>query len=319
MKNLGRAVTIIGVLAGNSLMLASVMVGCNGDNTMDGGPDSANDSPSPDVKNDITPPVDASDAGDSGGDGNTAVNQFRTDLAKAFCNRFQNCCNSLDGGFGAFDVNKCVTAATASAYNGSNAELNSLEVLARNNVMLDTTASASCIAGMATLSCPTVTSSEVNTATTNCYAATIGTLNAGSGCIASIECKPGNYCKFTGADGGKSEAGTQEGQCAALIGQGQQCGFAPYGDPIFTSTECEYKGWQPPTNFCDYDTFPDASGYKCAPLRANATPCFNDDECSSGICGTLGQDCVNTTCTCNTSRDFTPFCSQLGIKDAGPG
>jgi hypothetical protein len=304
-----------------SSMSAGLMVGCSGDdNNGDSGPDSPNDNTTPDVKDVVQP-----DVGDGGGpdvvtDGGNPVLQFRVDLAKAFCNRFQTCCNGLDAGLGTFDFNKCVQLATASAYNGSNSQLNSLEVQARNLVTLDQTAAASCLAGMATLSCPAVTSSEVTTATSNCFAATTGTLNAGQGCLASIECKAGNYCKFAGADGGKSDAGTQLGQCAALQGQGQACGQAPpYGDPNFTSDECEYKGWQPPQRFCDYDSYPDASGYSCQPLRANAAHCFNDDECSSGICGTYGQDCINTQCTCNTTRDFTPLCGQLGIKDAGPG
>jgi len=318
MKNLGRAVTIMGVLAGMSSMSAAMMVGCSGDDNTDAGPDVANDNTQPDVKNDVVKP-DASDGGnDVTTDAGDPVLQFRVDLAKAFCNRFQNCCNGLDAG--TFDYNKCVSSATISAYNGSNSQLNNLEVQGRHLVTLDQTAAASCLAGMATLSCPSVTSSEVTTATTNCYAATIGTLNAGQSCIASTECKPGNFCKFDNADGGKSEAGTQQGQCAAILAQGQLCGqAAPYGDPIFASDECEYKGWQPPQRFCNYDSIPDTTQYKCQPLRTNGTQCFSDGECSSGICGALGADCVNTTCTCNTSRDFTPFCTALGIKDAGPG
>jgi hypothetical protein len=322
MKNLGRAITIVGVLAGVSTACATMMIGCSGDNNPnDGGPDSQADTTN-DVKSDVIITPDASDSGDAGdaGDGGDPISAFQMNLAKAFCGRFQSCCNGLDAGLGTFDYNKCVSQATASAYNGSGSEWNNAEIQKRGFVTLNSTAAASCIADMATLSCPAVTSSEVTTATANCYAAMIGTLNPGQGCVDSIECKQGNYCKFAGADGGKSDAGTQLGQCATLVAQGQPCGQAPpYGDPTFASNECEYKGWQPPANFCDYDSFPDAGGYTCQPLRANTSSCFNDDECQSGICGTLGQDCVNTICTCNVTRDFTPFCAQLGIKDAGPG
>ena len=138
MKNLGRAVTIMGVLAGISSMSAALMVGCSGDdNKLDSGPDVVNDNTTPDVKTD-SPPPDAGEGGtDADADVGNPVLQFRVDLAKAFCNRFQTCCNGLDAGLGTFDFNKCVQLATASAYNGSNSQLNSVEVQNRNLVTLE--------------------------------------------------------------------------------------------------------------------------------------------------------------------------------------
>ncbi len=318
MKNLGRSVMVMGIVAGGTSVATMVtMVGC-GDNTIitDAGPDGTTDT-GLDVKAD-TIGNDASDAGDANSDGPNAIAQFRTQVATGFCNHFQNCCNTIDAG--PFNYAQCMQSATSSAWNGSNGELSTAEVIARGNVTLNSTAAASCLAGLSTLSCPAITSSEVNTVTANCFAAAIGTLGVGADCVASIECQPTEYCQFAGIDAGKTDAGSTLGQCATLIAQGQPCGQAPpYGAPAYTSEECEYKGWQPPAHFCDYDSFPDAGGYTCQPLRANSTPCFNDDECSSGICGTYGQDCIGTTCICSTTRDYTNFCLQLEIKDAGPG
>ena len=313
MKNLGRVITAMGLVAGASTLASMLVVGCGPDNTTDGGPDgmadTTLDSP-PDVV-----VVDASDAGkDSGPDANP-IAAFIAQEGQALCKRFQTCCGKLDAG--AFDLNKCV-ALSGSGFEGSNSGINA-EVMQRGNATLNSTEATSCLAGLATLSCLTVGSTENVTVIGNCYGAVTGTLTAGAGCIESVECAPGNYCKFAGVDAGKSDAGTTLGQCASLIGQGQPCGFVPYGDPNFLSTECEYKGWQPGTKFCDYDSYPDASGYSCQAQRGNGIQCYFDEECTSGICGVVNQDCLNTTCTCLTSRDFSPVCTAFAIQDAGPG
>jgi hypothetical protein len=299
------------------------MVGCSGDDTSnkDGGPDVTTDNQQPDVTNDNGQP-DTSMTDGSGIDGGTAVGKFKSDIAMAFCTRYQNCCNGADAG--PFDLNKCLQTAGNSAWNGSSVELNNAEVVNGPNVQLDNTAAQACLAGLATLSCPIITSSgmtpEFKTVTDNCYKAVTGKLGAGSNCINSQECQITEYCKFAGVDAGKSDGGSTLGQCATLVSQGTLCGQTPpYGDPVYSSEECSYKGWQSSGNFCDYDTFPDASGYKCQPLRANNAACFADNECASGMCGNLNQDCINTACSCLTSRDYTPFCKALQIKDAGPG
>lgn len=317
MKNLRSAVGTMGVIAAFS-SAAMFLVKCSGDDNTDGGTDGATDVTTDSVKPDNFVP-------DGGGPDVTpdvvtesAVAVFRSNVANAFCTRYQTCCGTLDAG--AFDLNACLQAASQSAWAGSNNDLTSAEVIQRGHAQLNTTAAQSCLAGLATLSCPTATNSEVNTLTDNCYGAVSGNLTAGGDCVSSVECQATEFCKFAGVDAGKSEAGTVQGQCATLVAQGQLCGQAPpYGDPTFASGECAYRGWHPPAAFCDYDSFPDAGGYTCQPLRANAAPCFNDVECASGMCGTLFQDCINTACTCATSRDYTGVCTVFKIKDAGPG
>jgi hypothetical protein len=313
MKNLGRIVTAVVVVGGSGAGASMSMVACNGDTTMDGGPDVMNDNSVPDSAPDVVP-LDASDASD--GDAGNPVVAFMQQETMAFCKRFQTCCNAADAG--PFDYNQCLGVAHGGWY-GANASITA-EILARGNVTVNQTSASSCLAGVATLSCPKIPASEVQTVTPNCYDAIVGTLTNGGACIDSTECQQGHYCKFAGVDGGTTDAGSAIGQCATLIAQGQPCGQAlPYGDPNELSTECEYKNWSPPGNFCDYDTYPDAAGYTCQPLRANNASCFYPQECASGICGTIGQNCFNTTCTCLTTTDFTPICNSLAIKDAGPG
>lgn len=321
MRSFQRAVTIMGIVAGTTAGASIVMTGCSGDDTTntDSGPDGKMDVVGDQNTNDapIDTGVDAKDDVTITDGGPGPVAKFKADIANAFCARFQNCCNASDAG--PFDNNKCLQTATIAAWNGSNAELTP-EVLARGNVKLDSTASQACLAELATLSCPVITSNEALKVTDDCYNAAVGTLPVGGNCILSIECQKGEYCKFAGVDAGKSDAGTTQGQCANLIAQGSNCGQTPpYGDPAYASTECAWRGWHSPAEFCDYDTYPDASGYKCQALRSNNAACFADNECASGMCGNALQDCINTACSCLTSRNYLPFCTALKIKDAGPG
>lgn len=318
MRNLRKAMGLVGAVAGFSTLAATLTIGCSGDDNNDGGTDSGPDvttDSGKDVQNDVVNDV----VGDVVNDGDAEagidpVAKFRSDVANAFCSRFQNCCNSLDAG--TFDMNHCMSAGINSAWNGSNIELAAPGVLARGNVTLNNTAATSCLAGIATLSCPNITSSETLTASDNCYAATTGKLTAGANCVASVECQSNEYCKFAGVDAGTTDGGIALGVCTALAGDGGTCGQAPYGDPNFLSNECAYKGWHSPAQFCDYDSYP-TGPYTCAPLRANGASCYFDNECTSGICGTTDQDCVNTVCKCATSRDYTQFCRDFAIKDAG--
>jgi hypothetical protein len=317
MKNSGRIFTAVLIVSGSVTSSSLMVVGCNGDNTMpDGGSEGGPDTTTPDSSPDVAHP-DGGDASADSSDGEAGnpIPAFMTQESNAFCMRFQTCCNGLDAG-GAFNLAQCVSTSVDGWY-ASNGEV-SPEVVARGNVTLNETAATGCLAGLATLTCPDLGSSELLTVTGNCYGAIVGTLANGGDCIQSVECKPGEYCKFAGVDGGTTDAGSPIGQCATLIAQGQPCGQSlPYGDPNEYSTECEYKNWQPPSNFCDYDTYPDAAGYTCQPLRTNGAVCYYSQECASGICGTIDQDCLSTTCTCLTSLDYTPFCTALAIKDAG--
>jgi hypothetical protein len=304
------------VVAGFSTLAATLTIGCSGDDNNDGGTDSGpdvtadsgkdvqNDVVGQDVVNDVVTDVDAGDP----------IAKFRQNTTNAFCSHFQTCCNALDAG--TFDIAHCLSAGQNTAWNGSNLELSAPGVLERGHVTLNEPAATSCLAGIGTLSCPNITSTEINSTSDNCYAATTGTLATGQDCVSSIECVPSDYCKFAGVDGGTTDAGVPLGVCAALAGDGGACGAVPYGDPNFLSNECGYKGWHSPAQFCDYDNYP-TGPYNCAPLRADGQACFFDNECASSLCGAPDQDCVNTTCTCVTTRDYTQFCRDFAVKDAG--
>ena len=227
------------------------------------------------------------------------------------------CCNGINPG--SFDYNACVANLTLGGWRGATSAFTP-EILARGNVSLHGTAAQACLAGLGALSCPLLPSTEDNTVTDDCYAATTGTLGLGASCLDSIECQETEYCKFAGVDAGQTDAGTQLGQCAPLIVQGQACGQAPpYGAPSYTSAECAYKGWHYPPEFCDYRGYPDASTYSCRPLLGNGATCFNSTDCASGVCGSPGVNCRNTACTCVTSLDLTIICTAFAIQDAGPG
>jgi hypothetical protein len=306
---------IAGVVAGFSTLAATLTVGCSGDDNGGDAGDSGNDGTveagkdaQPDnFVNDVNT-VDVVDAGDA--DAQNPIDKFRSDLATAVCTRYQGCCNTLDAG--AFDFNKCYGIAINNFWEGSNTEISRPGVIDRGNLTLNQSAATSCLAGLATLSCPTISGSEFKTTSDNCFAAVTGTLANGANCIQSAECKSGEYCKFAGVDAGTTDGGQALGICANLVGDGGACGADPYGTN-FQSDECAYEGWQAPPSFCNYDNSPNNF---CSPLRANAATCFSDNECASGMCGEPLQDCSNG-CTCITSRDISPACGFFGIKDAG--
>ena len=318
MRNLRKGVGTLATVAALS-SAAMMVVNCSGDDTGvgDGGPDSSLDtSPQPDVKTDTNPQPDAkSDVVEGGG---LTVAQYAASVGVSFCTRFQSCCNTSSDA-GPFDVPKCEALATANAWQGSNSDIVNPEIVARNNMTVNQVEAQSCLAGLGTISCPIAPSTEVVTLSDNCFAAVEGTLSVGGACISSVECKSGNYCLFAGSDAGTTDAGTAQGRCAPLVAQGQPCGQNPPYNATFLSTECAYRGWQSPPEFCDYDTYPDAGGYACQPLRGNGATCYFDNECSSGMCGVIGQSCSPGPCTCLTTRDYSSVCKVFAIKDAGPG
>ncbi len=100
------------------------------------------------------------------GDGDVVVinpiDKFRSDLATAICTRYQNCCQGLEAG--AFDYNKCYGTASNNYWEGSNTEISRPGVVARGNLQLNNTAATSCLAGLATLSCPSITVERIQDA-----------------------------------------------------------------------------------------------------------------------------------------------------------
>jgi hypothetical protein len=300
---------VAGVGCGASLLT----IGCSGDDSKVDGGDAKPDNTIIDSPSDV--PTEAGPDRDAGSDGDATANcaaQFRVDLAKAICMRFQACCSN-------FDYNKCVNAATLTGWEYGNSDLSNPEILYGGNLICDTTAINQCIAGLATLSCPITSTSEFKPLTDNCFKAISGKLGAGANCLGSSECQSGMYCN-TAVDAGTSDGGQQYGTCANILQLNAKCGQAPFGN-TFSNVECAYKGWPPPNRFCKYDSYPNANGYFCDNLRANGTTCYANYECQSGLCADVADagTCSSSTCKCSSSKSLFNFCKAFQIKDAGPG
>jgi hypothetical protein len=205
---------------------------------------------------------------------------FEKQVALALCNRMQGCCGQYDGG--TFDSNACVSSVTKSGWEGFNA---GLAIPGVKNVMIDPGMAQACIAGLSTLTCPSIGSAEYKNVTLACSRAIVGTQTTGGDCVDSIECRPSDYCSFD-PDGGK-------GRCATLLEAGAGC----------NTDECSHINGPNPPLFC--------GSHVCAGLRANDQTCLSDNECQSGICTELdaAPSCADAGCGCSTDRDFRyTFC-----------
>jgi hypothetical protein len=284
----------------------------------DGGKDATTDQITPDgPQPDVL--VDTGVDGGGGSDGGNNIQNFRVQVAQAFCARFQNCCNNVDAG--PFDYSTCVAGITKSGVEGSSLGLPA-EVLNGPNVSLDMVEAQACLAGLATLSCPVVDTKEWKPLADHCMNAIVGSLPVNGQCIKPVECQKTAYCNYA-VDAGKSDAGTSYGLCANLLQQGAKCGQSSFYysfNNLYSSEECGYKNWSEP-RFCNYDTDPNAAGFFCDKLRSNGTVCYGDNECATGLCVdvTDAGTCGLGTCQCQNTSDYTRFCKDLKIQDAGPG
>lgn len=315
MKNLHKAVGVMGTIAGVSVLTSMFVAGCSGDDTsMDAGKDATQDNNMMTEGGQDGMMADV-DAGPDSPDTGDPLLKFRADLATAFCNRFQSCCTGIDGG--PFDYNLCMTAVTKGGVEGSSLDLVP-NVTAMGNITFDSTQAQNCISNLSTLSCPVVASMEWTKLVDSCFKAAQGKIGNGANCLRSTECQPGSYCNFM--DAGTNEAGTEQGKCAALLALNAKCGQLTEYSNNFSSEECQYRGWPPPARFCNYDSLNPAT-YFCDNLRANGVVCYTDNECASGLCVDVNDagTCDNNDCQCQATKDFTGLCKQLKIKDAGPG
>src|SRR5215471_10289672 len=118
MRSLRRTIILVGGLSGLTAGASAVVTGCSGDDTSmtDGGKDATTDQITPDgPQPDVL--VDTGVDGGGGSDGGNNIQNFRVQVAQAFCSRFQNCCNNVDAG--PFDYSTCVTGITKSGVEGS--------------------------------------------------------------------------------------------------------------------------------------------------------------------------------------------------------
>lgn len=294
MRLIRRGRVVVGVVAISSLTVGGVMVGCTGDDTVVT-PD-AGDAGGDVFKNDVTNPdtgmPDAADAGtdasDAPYDANNVV-QFVKDEAQAYCTRLANCCFGADAA--AFNMDLCLSGIIQ--FPSGVFEGNSLQVLqddggvtslvARDKMRVDPTASASCLAGLQTITCaPTVaiSATEYKNVTQNCYGAIHGIVPIGSvGCMAAEECVTGAYCEPP-TDGGT------EGTCRALKAKGDPCSLIGSVD---TNAQCAYRGYIGSLR-CDAYDYTEAgvdasppSG-TCQPQTADNGVCNQSWECNNGLC-----------------------------------
>src|SRR5262245_54726849 len=147
--------------------------GCGPDNNGDDAGDGQADQTS-DVKLDQIGP----DVADGGGPDVTAVDaaaimQFQQEYAAALCKRMSSCCYGLQLEASAPDapiqtVQSFATAPFGGGFENVIGDLDNPAVLNGGHIALNSTAKASCLAGLATLSCPTVSGSEYETLAQNC-------------------------------------------------------------------------------------------------------------------------------------------------------
>lgn len=305
-----RAVTVVAMAASAAAAFDAALAGCDGDDvrpdaSVEAGADVGKDQGAADVPADVH--NDFFDV--------QPQPSLRYQVAQAFCTRLASCCGFADAGL---DTKRCISDVEAQGgYLGLVAGLNTPGIDQRGHVSLNAMNTTTCLAALSTISCPILTAAEAKNLLTSCAAMLRGTQALGGDCVDSIECADAGWCDFA-ADAGTSDAGAPLGRCAAARDAGASCGQGAYGPPAFASDECARKGG---AAFCAYDSYPDAAGYACAPLRgAGAAGCRSDFECASAICAVpdaSGAPCPSGGCSCATTYSFADrYCPRWPL-DAG--
>lgn len=273
MKNRGRVGALVACVALMACGGSAFLAGCGGDDTvvLDGGKESGG----PDVQTDTTPPPDtsvpdASDASDAfveaSYDG-AVITQFAKDMLTTMCARYSTCCFTDAA---TFDEAAC-EALVSDGWEGANHELRP-DIIGTGHLAIDGVAATSCLAGLKTFSCPSITATEYNNITQNCFGAIYGTIPIGQGgCTEAAECVKGAYCAPS-TDGGL-------GTCAAIPAQGAPC--TTINNVVVNGNYvCAYRGHVNETLYCDR-----AGTAKCQTPLSNGTACNFNFDCSSGLCG----------------------------------
>jgi hypothetical protein len=306
MRNLGRVSAAMATLAGASMAVALVVVGCGGDdNGTDGGTDSGPDMKASDhtvdVKTDTTqpdatppdadaapppdaPPPDAKffDVGEASfdvviipeGGFDVSLAQFPAAVNAAYCQRLETCCHALDAGVadaGGFAAG-CI--ADFGPYSASG-NLN-LANTASPHVVYDPSNAKECLEQFAATPCGTETAAQSELNYLTCASAIQGQLAIGaSGCTSSFDCVSGAYCPSDG------------GTCTALAIAGMPCKDTNY------STDCTYLGNGDPLLWCNAD-----SG-TCENDFSTGSSCIEYEQCNTQVCNFSGS-----TGTCASTLQF---------------
>jgi len=289
-----------------SLVTLGTIEGCSGDDNNGDAGDSGNDGTSDtgkdintqDVKNDVNEggPTDA-------GPDVTEIVAFQHAISSAFCQRLGSCCYSTQLDAAAPDAAVASCIALVESPNGGGFEnvvgdLADPLSLNSGHIVVDETAKTSCLAGLATMTCGSMTGTEYETLAKNCVGALHGSQAVGQNCRRTVECNNA-FCSW--GDAG-SLAPDASGTCVPLSGSGGDCD--PRGNG---NDQCMYRSWGGTTPLrCDtVEGVPNTCGttgnptFKCTPKLANGTGCYYEWECQ-GACG-------GNNCTCQSATTAVPF------------
>lgn len=269
----------LGVLFGGASIFAGAafLIACSDDTSINPGADGGSDAP--------VSPSEAS-PGDGGPDtappfdGGFVIDTFDTVIAKELCQSLARCCygtpTPADGGIdgGSFDLAECEAQFGRVGFEGSNADK---PVVDAGQVSLDQVAADSCIKKIKAMTCD-LPGTEFKAIRSACFDAYAGTVNMGGACTASIECKPGQFCKTAG------DAGT--GTCDAIRSVNGLCGDFNQNR---ADEACSYRAGGSTGNYCNFfdfgaGTMLPATEWKCAAAHGAGSDCANSNWCEATVC-----------------------------------
>ena len=301
----------VAVVACNGVLWTSV-AGCGPDNpNTDAGPDSMAD-----TKTD-GPTIDAPNDVSDGGSKDVAIDvkdlvDFQHNFATTYCQRIAKECWGAQFDAAAPDaaVAACADTIVTSGGGLENAvyDLADPNALNGGHIHLNTTASASCLAGLSTMTLPAIPGTEYATLAQNCTGALTGDLANGQGCHETAECTTG-FCSYA------ADAGAPDGSPGACIATGAT--NAPCGSGRGAGNEeCMHRSWNGTTQLrCDLTESDGGPGTKvCTVKKANNSDCFYEWDCTTNTC--------DDNYKCNTSTTawtyaYPGFCPAVFGPDSG--
>ncbi len=319
MKRSQRLTLVTVAFVGTNLAGWLTLEGCGPDNNGSDAGDSSVDQTGPDVsKADVITADVVNDTGqpDAGGVDAAEIIAFQQQYAAAFCKRMGACCYGaqLDASAPDAALGKCESLIVSTASGGVENAVGDIadpQVINSGHIVVNETAKASCLADLATVSCPQITGTEYQALAQNCNSVLSGTQAPSQPCKRTVECNNG-FCEYPPADAGADASA----KCVALSGANQPCD--PFGNG---NEQCMYRGWLGSTQLrCDIAEYEAGTcapygtpTFVCTPKTANGGGCGYEWECATNNC--------SDTCDCQPANNtFTfPFvgtCNAL-FPDAG--
>jgi hypothetical protein len=266
-----------------------------------------------DAAADVTEAAAMEAAVDAGPDvvDNSALYAFPAQVGDALCNQTANCC--FPDASTSFNFPLCEPTYIQTGFQGSNYGSPFLD---GGNVAFDPVKAKACLNDIASIDCRTnqLTSADMAALYADCFGAMTGKLTGGSVCQDSIECAPGFFCDAV--DGGTPKT------CQPVRTAGASCG--DFGSPAFPSgslsalaqSTCSNRGSGNTGLACQFYTpvtfaQPDG-GWFCQPAAGDGTPCTQNLNCTSKLCG-------GKPLACTQAAVFSPpgTCKALTKPDGG--